>query len=194
MTLFINKKQLNANHDWNRRSFTTAQINSISKELMQIRDELDILTCSTKKVIKSTNGKYINFTDRINQRDPLTPDEVHAWVCETDATGVHIPSKSGKNPPCKTSTDGEKIINKMLEFINMYEQIGIALRNEVFDERIIKDALKNPIKGNYKFYEKYIEHRVTEHDSVNFGASFKWLYEFYWNEDLESRRGKTNNV
>ncbi|PHR57276.1 MAG: hypothetical protein COA44_06140 [Arcobacter sp.] len=193
ITIIINKRQLKANHDWNRRSFTTAEIGSISKNLMQIRDELDILTCSKKEIIKSTNGKYINFTDRINQQDPLTPDEVHGWVCETDDQGKHIPSKAGKNPPCKTSTDGEKIINQMIEFINIYEQIGIALKNEVFDETIVKDAFRNPIKNNYKFYEQYIEHQIQEHDAVNFGASFKWLYNFFWEEKVEGKRGKTDS-
>lgn len=192
--LELNHTQLKANHDWNRRSFTISQIGIHSKELMAIRDELDILTNSSKSVIKSSNGEFINFTDRLNQEGPLDPDEVHAWVCAKDENGKHIPSKDGKNPPCKTSADGEKIVNNMLKFINIYEQIGIAVKNGVYDEKIVIDAFKNPIKFNYKFYEKYIEHRITEHHSANFGASFKWMYEKFWNGKIEEKRKNTEEV
>jgi hypothetical protein len=188
----LNRQQMKANHDWNRRSFTTAQIGSFAKDLFAIRDELDVLTSTDKKVIKSTNDKYINFSDRLNQNSPLDPDEVHSWVCERDSVGRIVPSKEGKNPPCKTSVNGEKIVNNIIKFINIYEQIGIAVKNGVYDEKIVIDTLKNPIKFNYKFYEKYIEHQIVDHQSTNYGSSFKWMYEKFWNGKTEEKRRNTD--
>ena len=180
--------QLKANHDWNRRSFTSTQINVFAKELMLIRDELDILTNPDNKIIKSNNDVYINFTDRLNHDTPLSPDEVHLWICEYDKDGKHILSKKGKNPPCKTSKNGEKIVNKMIEFINIYEEIGIAVKNGIFDEKTIIDAFKHPVKWNYEFYKNYIIHRQEEHKDMNFGKSFEWLYKHFWNKAPESKR------
>jgi hypothetical protein len=204
--LEASKKQLEKNHDWNRRSFTASSIATFSDELMKIRDELDLLTIPSiptevsedisKRldssgalgIIMSNNGKYISFTDRINQSERLTPDEVHNWVCQRDGDGNHIPSKSGKNPPCKTSLNGEQIVNNIIKFINIYEQIGINLKNGIYDEETLKDAFKHPIKANYLFYKDYIEHRVNDHKDENFGATFKWLYEYFWNEKPEEKR------
>lgn len=199
------QKQLKANHDWNRRSFTSSQISDIANELMSIRDELDILTLpktvSNKDdkgnnidgeqiigIIKSNNDKFINFTDRIHNGEALTADEVHLWVCEMDTNGKHIPAKSGKNPPCKTSLNGEIIVNSMIKFINIYEQMGISLQNGIYDEKTFCDAFKHPVKSNYLFYKEYIEHRISEHGDENFGASFKWLYEYLWVKSAEEKR------
>ena len=186
----LHEKQLKANHDWNRRSFTLTQISIFAKDLMSIRDELDILMDPENKVIKSNNDAYINFTDRLNHDTPLSPDEVHSWVCEHDENGKNVLSKKGKNPPCKTSKNGEKIVNKMLKFINIYEEIGIAVKNGIFDEQTIIDAFKHPVKWNYEFYKDYIKHRREDpnHKDINFGKSFEWLYEHFWRKTPESKR------
>lgn len=213
-SLAAQKKQLEANHDWNRRSFTSQQLKDFILQLSSIRDELDRLTTpkevievidgAEKKVMKNEMIKvkikddeitYINFTDRLLLPDrPLTADEVHEWVCKEKAnseTGYEKTAK-GDGKPCKTTNNGEVVINNLLEFISIYEQIAVALLNKVFDEQIVKDTLKHPIKRNYEFYKDYIQHRRNNHQDENLGESFKQMYIKFWGEQLTGdRRGKT---
>ena len=197
----LHEKQLKANHDLNRRSFTSAQLKDFIKQLSAIRDELDRLTTPIKtkecidgkdiEVIQNeiieNEGKFINFTDRLLlPNKPLTADEVHKWVCKEDAShpSGYEKTAKGDNKPCKTTKNGELIVNNLLEFISIYEQIAVGLLNKVFDEKIISDTLKHPIKHNYKFYKDYIQHRRDNHDDKNFAESFKQMYIKFWGEKL----------
>ena len=197
----LHKKQLEANHDWNRRSFTSSQLKDFIKQLSSIRDELDRLTTpiiviednngekkeiTKNEVIKNEEGKFINFTDRLLLNKILTADEVHKWVCKEDkanSSGYEKTAK-GDGKPCKTTNNGEIIVNNLLEFISIYEQIAVALLNKVFDEQIVSDMLKHPIKKNYEFYKDYIQHRRDNHDDTNFAESFKQMYIKFWSESL----------
>lgn len=201
VNIYISRKQLKANHDWNRRSFTSSQLKDFISQLSSIRDELDRLTTPTettkcvdgKDVIITENevieieGKFINYTDRLLlPNKPLTADEVHKWVCKEDSnhpSGYEKTAK-GDNKPCKTTKNGELIVNNILEFISIYEQIAVGLLNKVFDEQIVADTLKHPIKHNYEFYKDYIQHRREKHDDVNFAESFKQMYIKFWGEKL----------
>ncbi len=201
ISFISSRNQLKANHDWNRRSFTTQQLKDFITRLSSIRDELDRLTTPTittecvdgkmiettkNEVIKNDEGKFINFTDRLLLYKNLTSDEVHKWVCKGSPTSSSGYEKTavGDGKPCKTTNNGEIIVNNLLEFISIYEQIAIGLLNKVFDEKIICDTLKSPIKGNYEFYKEYIQHRRDKHQDDNFAESFKQMYIKFWGEAL----------
>jgi len=207
-SLAAQKAQLDANHDWNRRSFTSAQLKDFVTKLSSIRDELDILTTPTKttecidgKTIETISneiieheGKFINFTDRLLLNKVLTSDEVHKWVCKQDPkhpSGYEKTAK-GDDTSCKTINNGEVIVNNLLEFISIYEQIAVGLLNKVFDEKIVIDTLKHPIKRNYEFYKEYIQHRRDKHKEKNFAESFKQMYIKFWGETVTGDgRGNT---
>lgn len=201
ISFIVAKKQLEANHDWNRRSFTSSQLKDFIKQLSSIRDELDRLTTPItviedingekkevikNEVIKNDESKFINFTDRLLLNKILTADEVHKWVCKEDPSNPsnYVKTAIGDGKPCKTTNNGEIIVNNLLEFISIYEQIAVALLNKVFDEQIVSDTLKHPIKKNYEFYKEYIQHRRDKHEDTNFAESFKQMYIKFWGESL----------
>lgn len=175
----LSMKQLKANHDWNRRSFTTSFMKDIVNELSSTRKKLDELTCpSTKKIIKDGKEEYINFSTWREANMKLLPTVLHEWVCEhkTDDQGSYKRVSKADKEPCITTQEREEIVINILHIINIYEQIGSALKNNVFDQEIIIDLMKNPIKSNYELFEEYIKHRQDIHGDKNLGKSFAWAY------------------
>ncbi|MDD3468094.1 MAG: hypothetical protein PHE67_13175 [Campylobacterales bacterium] len=197
VAIYFNRKQLKANHDWNRRSFTTSFMKDIVNELSSTRKKLDELTCpSEKKVIKDASGEFINFSTWREANTKLMPNVLHEWVCnnkEQDESEYKRVAKADKTP-CITTREKEEIVINILHIVNLYEQIGSALKNNVLDEEIILDLMKNPIKSNYELFADYIKHRQDVHGDINLGKSFLWAYEKLNYEEKGAKRKGTEEV
>lgn len=187
----LHKKQLEANHDWNRRSFTTSFLKDVVNELSQTRKKLDELTCPSKQVIKDANGEYINFSTWREANKKLLPSTLHEWVCEEKDENYKRVAKADYDP-CITKQEREEIVINILHLINIYEQIAAALKNNVLDKDILLELMKNPIKSNYELWEDYIKHRIEVHHDINLGKSFKWIYEEFNLDGRDAQRKSTS--
>ena len=144
------------------------------------------MTSPEEKTIKDDNGTYINFTTWIEANKILLPKTLHEWVCEGEEEYKRV-AKADKNP-CVTTNDKEEIVTSILHIINIYEQIGVALKNDVIDKEILSNTFKAPIARNYTLFEEYMKHRIEDHGDINFGNSFKWVYEELHSSERDTQR------
>ena len=183
-------RQVQANHDWNRRSLAFTELRKYIQELREYRMQLDRLTISNKiinikhfmEATSDQDDKFISFTDRVtfyrksdDEIRPLTPEELHKWVCQLKSNSneiEYIMDHSG-NQICKTTSIGEKIVHYILSIINTYEHIAIGIRHKVLDKNLVLDELEYAFYINYKFFEKYIKHRRKKHHDEEFATNFE---------------------
>jgi hypothetical protein len=187
-------KIMEANQDFSKRSFTTTLIKDFVNNLNEARKKLDELTAPEKEVIKDDAGTFINFTTWIEANKKLLPKTLHEWVCEEDGQKEYKKVAKADYDPCVTTKEKEEIVITILHIINIYEQIGISLKNDVVDSEILSNTFKAPIKRNYELYNEYIQHRIEQHGDENFGKYFKWAYEELYKDERDTQRESASKL
>jgi len=156
-------KIMKANQDFSKRSFTTTLIKDFVNDLNKTRKKLDELTAPKNKIIKDDAGTFINFTTWIEANKKLLPKTLHEWVCEENGQKEYKKVAKADYEPCITTKEKEEIVITILHMINIYEQIGVSLKNDVVDKDILSNTFKAPIKRTYELYSEYIQHRIDQH-------------------------------
>lgn len=215
MQIRQSKKQLRADHEWNRRHFAMQEVGRVRRESKIIRDRLTDLTRSTNKyIIRDIKEKTpeclencklltdqkcidtIKFSDRFLKAGTLTIDEVHKWVCkykcENDDIVMVTRDKGENRGDCEMTKTGELIRSDLIELINLYEEFAVGIMTGTIDEDIAKYLYKAPIIKNYTFFKEYIDHLVKSHNATNFAVNFRWLYE-KWSDKSEQEKLKNTD-
>ena len=187
-------KIMEANQDFSKRSFTTILIKNFVNDLNKTRKKLDELTAPENKIIKDDAGTFINFTTWIEANKKLLPKTLHEWVCEENGQQEYKKVAKADYDPCVTTKEKEEIVITILHMINIYEQIGISLKNDVVDRDILSNTFKAPIKRTYELYNEYIQHRVEQHGDENFGKYFKWAYDELHKEERDTQRESASKL
>ena len=173
--------------------------------------QLDRLTIENKIInikyfmesVSNQDDKFISFTDRVtfyrksdDEIRPLTPEELHKWVCQSKNNShdiEYIVDHSG-NQICKTTPIGEKIVHYILSIINTYEHIAIGINHKVLDKNLVLDELEYAFYINYKFFEKYIEHRRKKHHDEEFAINFKKIAEEIAEKYQDGKKKKSGDT
>lgn len=133
------KKQLHANHEWNRRQLALTEVvknrEHASQAIVALNDSL-------------------NYRE---QKDAYSLKEIHKALCnEEDHT---------KNPPLTDS--GKTIKHNIFIILNYYEYLAIGINRQIFDEETIKISVKGAMIKANKLFGEYIQHLRSEKHTSN---------------------------
>ena len=184
------RKQLKANHDWNRRSFTINYMSTCIEQIQTLRKELNKLTSEVH--IRGNEENILSFSDRFIRGNALTETEIHDWICEWDSIKNEFIKEKADGETFKLTKKGDKIRISLIKLINTYETIGSALKNKVLDEEVVESLMKGPIIANYRFFNLYIEHMRNKHGLINAGKNFDYLHESINPKENKESRQKTD--
>lgn len=177
-----NLTKLEAERKWKKKYLAYIKINEYVKDLETQRTLLDKVTIENN-LIKNNNDKTISFSDRRNFNSPLTFEEVHTWVCETDDKN-NIINADIKSDKCATSIHGAIVVRSLISIINTYEMIATGIKQDMLEYDMIVDVMSNSIVSNFEFMKKYIAHRRTKHDNPDLACEWEILYN-------DIKKGKT---
>jgi len=184
------QKQLTANHDWNRRSYSISYLGQAIDKIQKIRGELNELT--SKVPIKGNDNNKVSFSDRFLRKNALTEEEIHDWICEWDNNQKAFVKAKPDGTDFKLTKNGDKIRILLINLLNTYESIGSAMQNGVLDEEVVRSLMKGPIIANYKFFILYIKHLRSKHGSKNAGKNFRNLHRIINPKKAKALRAKTD--
>lgn len=139
ITALIAFYQLKANHEWNRR-------HSALSQMIQLRPIL------SRSIIFL--NKNISYTELNNT---LSLNEIHHTLCDGD--------DHTKNPDI--TEQGKQIKHHIFIILNHYEFLAIGVKNNVYDECLIKNSIRGSLIKAYNVFCQYIEHLRTEKHSNN---------------------------
>ncbi len=135
LTALVAFYQLKANHEWNRR-------HSAMVEAEKNRDKY-------VKAVKELN-KNLNYRE---QEDSYSLKEIHRYLCNNE--------NYTENPPI--TDDGKKIKHNIFVILNYYEYLAVGIKNQVFDEKTIKELVKGSLIKANTLFGAYIAHLRKKH-------------------------------
>ena len=167
VSILINKKQLRANHEWNRRQLAIT-------ELMSNRYHLN-------ESIRELN-ESINYRE---QKGAYSLEEIHTTLCNE--------KDHEKHPPL--TEKGKEIKHHIFAILNHYEYFAVGIKNKIFSEKVIKDSIRGAlIKANRVFREYIVHLRTPKHsDSKKLFIEMEELAEKWINEDKENLSSKESS-
>ena len=170
--VYIAYKTLKANHDWNRRHLAIEKIIEIQSNLSKLREEeFELL---------------LHFSSR---KEPYTLEEIHLLMCEIDENGN---IKRDNNGYCILTKKGRKLSSQIREYLNSYEIIAGAIKENTFDEQVIKNILKGNMIKAYKIFQNYINHLRDFYKRPTAFLELENLVKKWENEDAKFiQRNKT---
>jgi hypothetical protein len=149
---------------WNEKHLAYIEINKHIKNLEKYRSQLDKTTLNKKMIMD--NGKALSFSDRRIQSKPLSPDEIHKWICERDKKGDEL---------CVTTLHGANVIRYLISIINTYEFISTGIRQGLLNRELTLKLLSSSIVNNFVFFQEYIKHRRIQHDNKDLASEWEAL-------------------
>ena len=135
LTALVAFYQLKANHEWNRR-------HSAMVEAEKSRDKY-------VKAVKELN-KSLNYRE---QEDSYSLKEIHKYLCDNE--------NHTENPPI--TDNGKKIKHNIFVILNYYEYLAVGIKNQVFDEKTIKELTKGSLIKSNTLFGEYIQHLREKH-------------------------------
>ena len=163
-------KTLKANHDWNRRHLAIEKI-------------IEIQNCLSKLREKEFETE-LHFSSR---KEPFSLEEIHKKICEYDKNGS---IKRDNNGYCILTSTGRKISSQIREYLNSYEIIAVAVRENTFDEEIVKETLKGNMIKAYRIFQNYIEHLRDFYKRPNAYKDLEILVKKWESEEEEFSKRK----
>lgn len=139
ISFFVAKKQLEANHEWNRRQAALT-------EMFKNRE-------SASNAVVALNSS-INYRE---QKDAYSLKDIHKALCDNE--------NHEENP--MLTENGKIIKHNIFIILNYYEYLAIGIENKVFDEDVIKDSVKGAVIKAQKLFGEYIEHLRSEKHTGN---------------------------
>lgn len=130
--------QLKSNNEWNKRQYALSQV--------------------TNNTIYSNAIQHLNKNiSYASIKDPITLEAIHQYIC---GNKNWTPGK-----PMNLTSDGSEIRDNILRVLNYYETIAIGIKNDIYDENVIKRLLKGNLLKAYHIFSTYIEHRRKDHEA-----------------------------
>jgi len=168
LTALVAFYQLKANHEWNRR-------HSAMVEAEKSRDKY-------VKAVKELN-KSLNYRE---QEDSYSLKEIHRYLCDNE--------KHTENPPI--TDNGKKIKHNIFVILNYYEYLAVGIKNQVFDEKTIRELIKGSLIKSNTLFGEYIKHLREKHtkNKNQFiemeNLAIKWQKKPWY--DVEFKRGTSD--
>jgi hypothetical protein len=139
------KKQLVADHDWNRRQFALTESIRIAHENKKIHDEHD-------KDLKYREKKL----DDVYKMDSDNGESgIHDLICEKDEKGILKRKSDGS---CMLTEEGRKISGAIKTLLNNYEYLSAGIQEDIFDEETVKRMHKTNMFKTFNVFKLYIYH------------------------------------
>lgn len=134
------KKQLQSDHDWNRRQLALTELIKHRKDLSDSIRELNT---------------SINYRE---QKDSYSLKEIHKHLCNDE---------NFESTKLNLTDFGKEIKHHIFTILNYYEYLSIGIKNGVFDEIIIKDSAKGGLLKANRLFGEYVKHLRTERHTNN---------------------------
>ena len=157
--------------------FLTYKENVTQQRKEQVTKMIDSILDNFQKNKKILNDK-VNFHNLTKKPTPISVEKIHDWICEKNNGQLEIDS----NKLCKLSKDGKEIRAAIINILNEYEKLAIAIYYKAIDEKIAFNSLGFLVWKNYKIFSEYIEHQRTDHGYKDVWEFLEWLYERWKNK------------
>lgn len=139
-SLKLNRKQLEANHDWNRRQLAATETNKVLSEITVILNSIDPI---------------IQYTER-KISHPYSLEDIHKYFCKKDTNDHFIKSTDGRS--LIIDEDKRYIRTGLVNILNKYDYLAGGILKQVFDETVVKNYTRGIIIKVFNVLKPYIIH------------------------------------
>jgi hypothetical protein len=176
----LDKKSLQANHDWNRRE-------AALRECFKIKEKIGELKSSDFE-------KYLHYSNRkmdcpYKVEDPHDEMSLHYLFCEFENEDKKILKKIGND--CVIKEERRKLVNEIHEFLNYYEYLATGIIQNILDEEVVKSLNKGNIIKAYFLFENYINHLRKHYNRETIYKNLETIALKWKRENQEEKRKPT---
>ncbi len=140
--IYYHRKQIKADHDWNRR-------HAAAVELLKIKNYI-------KEKIGIVDNKFIVMNRKEN--NPIKVEDIHKEICEMNENGDFKQDNENDRRKLREDQEAKDLYRAIRDILNLYEHIAMCVNQEVFDKKIVKELEMGNIIKFYSIFYLYIEH------------------------------------
>jgi len=151
--------------------FLTYKENVTQQRKEQVTQMIDNILDNVQKNKKVLNDK-VNFHNLTKKPQTIPVSTIHKWICKENENGMKIDN----DKLCEMTEEGKEIRAAIINILNEYEKLAIAVFYKAVDEKIAFDSLGFLVWKNYKIFRDYIEHQRKDHGYKDVWEYLEWLY------------------
>ena len=157
--------------------FLTYKENVTQQRKEQVTQMIDNILDNVQKNKKILNDK-VNFHNLTKKPQTISVSTIHKWICKKNENGMKIDN----DKLCELTEEGKEIRTAIINILNEYEKLAIAVFYKAVDEKIAFDSLGFLVCKNYKIFRDYIEHQRKDHAYQDVWEFLEWLYKKWENK------------